>query len=134
MIGALSPGGPAAARFLALTLRLGSGNPPASSTGPLTETVTPLKPLEAMAQGRLLVASNVGGHRELIEDGGTGYLFEPGDPAALAAAIQRVIREAGRLDAVRAAGRRFVESERNWRTSVARYASVYAAARGQAAA
>ena len=33
----------------------------------LTETVTPLKPLEAMAQGRLLIASDVGGHRELIE-------------------------------------------------------------------
>jgi hypothetical protein len=32
----------------------------------LTELVTPLKPLEAMAQGRLLVASDVGGHRELI--------------------------------------------------------------------
>jgi glycogen(starch) synthase len=32
----------------------------------LTELVTPLKPLEAMAQGRMLVASDVGGHRELI--------------------------------------------------------------------
>ncbi len=43
----------------------------------LTETVTPLKPLEAMAQGRLLVASDVGGHRELIRDGETGVLFAP---------------------------------------------------------
>ena len=32
----------------------------------LTDLVTPLKPLEAMAQGRMLVASDVGGHRELI--------------------------------------------------------------------
>ena len=47
-----------------------------------TETVTPLKPLEAMAQGRLLIASNVGGHRELIDDGRTGFLFRPDDPAA----------------------------------------------------
>ena len=38
----------------------------------LTELVTPLKPLEAMAQGRLVVASDVGGHRELIRDGETG--------------------------------------------------------------
>jgi len=37
----------------------------------LTETVTPLKPLEAMAQGRLVIASDVGGHRELIEHGVT---------------------------------------------------------------
>ena len=38
----------------------------------LTELVTPLKPLEAMAQGKLIVASDVGGHRELIRDGETG--------------------------------------------------------------
>jgi glycosyltransferase involved in cell wall biosynthesis len=38
----------------------------------LTELVTPLKPLEAMAQGRLFVASDVGGHKELIRDGETG--------------------------------------------------------------
>ena len=54
----------------------------------LTETVTPLKPLEAMAQGRLLIASDVGGHRELIRDGVTGRLFRPDDPAALAAAVR----------------------------------------------
>ncbi|MEO9041658.1 MAG: TIGR04063 family PEP-CTERM/XrtA system glycosyltransferase, partial [Rhodoferax sp.] len=40
----------------------------------LTELVTPLKPLEAMAQGRLLVASDVGGHKELIRHGETGML------------------------------------------------------------
>jgi hypothetical protein len=44
----------------------------------LTELVTPLKPLEAMAQGRLLVASDVGGHRELIRHGETGWLFPAG--------------------------------------------------------
>ena len=43
----------------------------------LTDLVTPLKPLEAMAQGKLLVASDVGGHRELIRDGETGALFRP---------------------------------------------------------
>ena len=44
----------------------------------LTELVTPLKPLEAMAQGRVFVASNVGGHRELVRDGETGYLCPAG--------------------------------------------------------
>ena len=52
----------------------------------LTDLVTPLKPLEAMAQGRLVAASDVGGHRELIRDGDTGTLFPPDDPAAIAAA------------------------------------------------
>ena len=64
----------------------------------LTETVTPLKPLEAMAQGRLLIASDVGGHRELIEDGVTGYLFEPGDPEELAAAVREGAADRDRWD------------------------------------
>ena len=46
----------------------------------LTELVTPLKPLEAMAQERIVVASDIGGHRELVRDRETGYLFPPGDP------------------------------------------------------
>jgi hypothetical protein len=47
----------------------------------LTDLVTPLKPLEAMAQGRILAASDVGGHLELIADGKTGVLFRADDPA-----------------------------------------------------
>jgi glycosyltransferase involved in cell wall biosynthesis len=50
----------------------------------LTELVTPLKPLEAMAQERIVVASSVGGHRELIRDHETGYLSPPNKPEALA--------------------------------------------------
>ena len=50
----------------------------------LTELVTPLKPLEAMAQGRLVLASDVGGHKELIEDRVTGYLFPANDASSLA--------------------------------------------------
>ncbi len=62
----------------------------------LTELVTPLKPLEAMAQGRLLVASDVGGHRELIRDGETGVLFRAGDAASLADAIVRLLGQRDR--------------------------------------
>ena len=57
----------------------------------LTEIVTPLKPLEAMAQGRMLVASDVGGHTELIQDGRTGFLFAAGDVRALATAIESML-------------------------------------------
>jgi len=53
----------------------------------LTDLVTPLKPIEAMAQHRLVAASDVGGHRELISHGDTGTLFPPDDPAALADAL-----------------------------------------------
>ncbi len=93
----------------------------------LTETVTPLKPLEAMAQGRLLIASNVGGHRELIRDGETGFLFEPDSPDALAAAVVKVLGAHDRWDEIRRSGRRFVETDRSWSASVARYEKVYRA-------
>lgn len=92
----------------------------------LTELVTPLKPLEAMAQGRLLVASDVGGHRELIRHGETGSLFKAGDSGALAAAVLELLAAQQSWPALRAAGRRFVETERNWTASVAHYRKAYA--------
>ena len=91
----------------------------------LTELVTPLKPLEAMAQGRMLVASDVGGHRELIRHGETGFLFRAGDPAALAAAIEDVLVRRSLWPQVRMQARRFVEVERTWAASVACYRDVY---------
>ena len=91
----------------------------------LTELVTPLKPLEAMAQGRLLVASDVGGHHELIRDGETGQLFKAGNAAALAEAVLELLANEKYWPAIRAAARRFVETERNWPVSVARYEKIY---------
>lgn len=91
----------------------------------LTDLVTPLKPLEAMAQGRLVVASDVGGHRELIRDGETGCLFRAGDAQHLADSVLQLLAARQLWPAVRAAARHFVEQERNWPVSVARYRSVY---------
>lgn len=91
----------------------------------LTELVTPLKPLEAMAQGRLLVASDVGGHRELIHDGETGRLFAAGNIEALTQAISDLLAHESSWPAMRQAGRRFVEQERNWTKSVDYYAEPY---------
>ena len=91
----------------------------------LTEIVTPLKPLEAMAQGRMLVASDVGGHRELIRDGETGALFPAGDARALADAIRAVLERREDWPRFRERARRFVETERTWTRSVARYRAVY---------
>jgi PEP-CTERM/exosortase A-associated glycosyltransferase len=93
----------------------------------LTELVTPLKPLEAMAQGRLLVASDVGGHKELIEDNVTGWLFSAGDANALAARVLQLIDAPERWPILRKAAREFVERERTWKSSVARYENIYAA-------
>ncbi len=99
----------------------------------LTELVTPLKPLEAMAQGRLVVASDVGGHRELIRSGETGILFKAGDASALAAAVLDLMRHPECWDALKSAARSFVESERNWSASVAGYREVYGSLVGDVA-
>lgn len=91
----------------------------------LTDLVTPLKPLEAMAQGRLVAASDVGGHRELIRDGDTGTLFAADDPAAIAAALAGLLANRGDWDARRERARAFVEAERNWLSNISRYEPVY---------
>lgn len=91
----------------------------------LTDLVTPLKPLEAMAQRRLVAASDVGGHRELIRDGDTGTLFPPDDPAALAQAVSAVFGNRADWDAQRERARTFVEKERNWSSNISRYEPVY---------
>ncbi|SOD40054.1 TIGR04063 family PEP-CTERM/XrtA system glycosyltransferase [Nitrosovibrio sp. Nv4] len=92
----------------------------------LTDLVTPLKPLEAMAQGRLVMASDVGGHLELIQDGETGILFRAGDPHALALKVLSVLSSPHLWAGLRVAARRFVETQRNWPASVASYRNVYA--------
>jgi glycogen synthase len=91
----------------------------------LTDLVTPLKPLEAMAQGRLVAASDVGGHRELIEDGVTGTLFPADDPAGAASAIDALFADKAFWPQRRAQARAFVEAERNWQTNIMRYEPVY---------
>lgn len=91
----------------------------------LTELVTPLKPLEAMAQGRLMVASDVGGHKELIQDGKTGVLFRAGHPGDLASKVVGLLKCNQGWDAMKRNGRQFVENERNWFASVQRYQDVY---------
>ena len=91
----------------------------------LTDLVTPLKPLEAMAQGKLVAASDVGGHRELIEDGVTGTLFAPDDPAAIADALANLLEDRAIWPARRRTARIFVESHRNWSSNILRYEPVY---------
>ena len=92
----------------------------------LTETVTPLKPLEAMALKRLVLASNIGGHRELIEDGKTGFMFDPDNADSLSETYERLLSQRDSWDNVLNNGRHFVEDIRSWKNSVANYRHVYA--------
>ena len=91
----------------------------------LTELVTPLKPLEAMAQGQLFVASDVGGHKELVENGRTGILFRAGDRDALTRALLDLLNDRQLWPELKENGRSFVQKTRNWKNSVANYVTPY---------
>jgi glycosyltransferase involved in cell wall biosynthesis len=91
----------------------------------LTELVTPLKPLEAMAQKSLFLASDVGGHKELVRDGVNGTLFKADDIDDLVRQLLALLAQEDRWPAIRDAGRDFVENERNWVKSVANLKPVY---------
>ncbi len=92
----------------------------------LTDLVTPLKPLEAMAQGKMVVASDVGGHKELIDHERNGYLFKANDVDALAASVLNLLDKPQDWEQLRLEGRLYVEQERNWTKSVSFYKNLYA--------
>jgi glycogen(starch) synthase len=93
----------------------------------LTDLVTPLKPLEAMAQGRIVAASDVGGHRELVTDGLTGVLFPPDNPVACADALAKLLARAAEWPAMREIARAHVAAHHDWERNVRRYQAVYQA-------
>ena len=91
----------------------------------ITELVTPLKPLEAMAKGKLVVASDVGGHREMVFDGQNGMLFRAGVPQALADACIAMLDSPAKWPAFISAGREYVARARSWDVTSGVYARLY---------
>jgi len=78
----------------------------------------------------VLAASDVGGHLELIEHGKTGVLFQADNPESLAKNVGELLAGRQLWPALRAAGRHYVETERNWLISVARYKKIYGSLTG----
>ncbi|MFB3879852.1 MAG: glycosyltransferase family 4 protein [Armatimonadota bacterium] len=93
-----------------------------------TQLVTPLKPLEAMAMGKAVVASDVGGLLELIRDGETGRLFPAESVSALAEAIIELLADEALRTRLGERASRWAREERDWRSIVPRYQEVYEAA------
>jgi glycogen synthase len=91
----------------------------------LTDLVTPLKPLEAMAEGRIVIASDVGGHRELIRDAQTGFLFPPDDAARIADRVVEVISAKDQHGPIREAARHYIKTSRTWPICASVYRDVY---------
>lgn len=91
----------------------------------LTELVTPLKPLESMAQYKPVIASDIGGHKELIENDKTGFLFEADNAKALADKVLETIDNSELLTHVSEQGLTYVREERNWLNTAKQYLPVY---------
>jgi glycosyltransferase involved in cell wall biosynthesis len=85
----------------------------------------PLSILEAMAAGKPVVATAIGGNDEAVVDGATGLLVPPGDPRALADAIRALLRDPERRRRLGEAGRRRAEAEFSAPEMVRRVAAVY---------
>lgn len=92
----------------------------------LTELVTPLKPLEAMAQGMSLLASDVGGHRELIAHAKTGWLFQHDNIDDLAKQAIHILQNPAAQQLIIENGLDFVRNERNWAATTRPYQQLYA--------
>ena len=97
----------------------------------LTEVVTPLKPLEAMAMGKAIVGSDVGGHKELIADEQTGLLFAAGNVAALVAALDRLLADRDLRAQLGAYAASWVRKERSWQKLIAGHTEIYSRALGE---
>lgn len=94
----------------------------------LTEFVTPLKPLEAMALGKAILGSDVGGIRELIETEVTGVLFKAGDDRDFEAQATRCLSNPEFRSLLGQRARQKVIADRDWKVVTRHYESVYRAA------
>ena len=91
----------------------------------VTDIVTPLKPLEAMAMGKAVLGSDVGGLRELIKDGQTGLLFKAGDLEDLVSKCLLLIRGAELRLRLGASAEAAMVRERDWTALAAKYVVLY---------
>jgi len=98
----------------------------------ITEAVTPLKPLEAMALGKAILGSNVGGIRELIDAELTGILFEPGDIEDFCRQSERLLKDPALRQKLGQQARTKACEEKDWKTVAQLYEPAYAAARANA--
>ncbi len=81
--------------------------------------------LEAAACGRPVVATNVGGLPEVVQDGRTGLLVRPGDVAATTDVLERLLRDAQLRQRLGAGGRAMVVQQYDWKENATRFASLY---------
>jgi len=85
----------------------------------------PVSVLEAMAASKPVVASAVGGNKEVVIHGETGLLVPPADPTALATAIQSILSDPGFAARLAAAGNERVQKQFSAETMVGKITQIY---------
>jgi glycosyltransferase involved in cell wall biosynthesis len=91
----------------------------------LTELVTPLKPLEAMALGKAILGSDVGGIRELVEPEKTGILFRADNVDDFCLQAKRMLTDANLRRKLGEEAREFILREKDWKVLAQRYIDIY---------
>lgn len=91
----------------------------------ITELVTPLKPLEAMAMEKAVIGSDVGGLTELIEDGKTGLIHRAEDSDDLAAKILTLVDDPELRQMLGKQARIYVCEARQWRKIIEGHFELY---------
>jgi len=81
--------------------------------------------MESMAAGKPVVATNVGGSREMVTDGVTGYLVPPADSQSMAGAIINLLQNPDKAMAMGSAGREVVKERFTVETMVKKYEELY---------
>lgn len=100
--------------------------PIARTSSPVTETVSPLKPFEAMAMAKTVVSSDVAVMTEIIEDGMNGKLFTKGDVASLIEVLDELISDDELRTRLGRQAREWVVAERDWDRLAERVTGIYA--------
>lgn len=93
------------------------------------ELVSPLKPLEAMAAGRTVIVSDVGGMSDILEDTRTGLVFEKDNVVSLRSRLQCALEDSALRNRVANAARKFAREERSWSRAATQLRAVYERAR-----
>lgn len=91
----------------------------------ITEMVTPLKPLEAMAMEKSVIVSDVGGLKELVKDGYSALLFKADNVEDLAAKILHLVENDKLRQELGKNGREQMLREREWKIIAQGYGPIY---------
>ena len=91
---------------------------------PQLDKTTPIKPLEAMAMGKVVVSTDVGGMREIIEDGKTGFLVSHSMDAIVDKTIE-VLNNPQLQEEIGANARKYIEENRDWKVIINNLVNAY---------